>query len=116
MRRPLAALLLAVQLQPLWGVVLCMAVAQPQAGGDEHCADAAMTMPAEGAPQLGTSDVGAGMHGCPLAEACTPSVVVSLPAEVLSVPVVAPTIQPLKSADAPLGLARLAPPTPPPNL
>ncbi|HTK57341.1 MAG TPA: hypothetical protein VL295_10955 [Gemmatimonadales bacterium] len=116
MRRPLAALLLTVQLQPLWGLVLCMAVAQPQVGGDEHCADTAMSMPAEGAPQVGASGAGMGMHGCPLAEACTPSVVVSLPVDVSSSPAVSYSILPLQSADAALGLARLAPPTPPPNL
>lgn len=116
MRRSLAALLLAVQLQPLWGLVLCMAIAQPATAGDEHCADAVMTLPAEGAPQVGVPDASMGMHGCPLADACTPSVVVSLPADIASAPVRAHALLPLKSADAALGLARLAPPTPPPNL
>ena len=57
-----------------------------------------------------------GMHGCPLAEACTPSVVVSLPVAVASALAGIHTTLPLQPADAALGLARLAPPTPPPNL
>ena len=116
MRRSLAALLLAVQLQPLWGLVLCMAIAQPATAEDEHCADTAMALPAEGAPQVAAPNAGMGMHGCPLAEACTPSVVVSLPVEVSAAPACSYSILPLQSADAALGLARLAPPTPPPNL
>ena len=117
MRRSLAALLVAVQLQPLWGLVLCLGVTMPAARSSmAHCADSEMPAPAAGAPVLDAPGAGQTAHGCPLADACTPSVIVALAQRLPPVRLTDRSILPLRSADAALGLARLAPPTPPPNL
>lgn len=116
MRRALAALLLSVQLQPLWGLVLCLGVLTPATSGDEHCASVTVVAPAQGAPEVGATPNGNAPHGCPLTDACAPTVVATLLVGVPPMQAIAGAILPLKSADPALGLARLAPPTPPPDL
>ena len=116
MRRPLAALLLVIQLQPLWGAVLCLSMLAPPARGEEHCASMTRAVPVQGAPRVEVSATGTGVHQCPLGEACVPTVT-ALPLLTGSVGrVSARPLPSFRSAEALPGLARFAPPTPPPNL
>jgi hypothetical protein len=115
MRRILATLLLTLQFQPLWGLALCLSVAAPARPANEHCAGTELPVPATGAPMLEAGSAATG-HGCPLAEVCTPSVLVALTPAPSARTVDLSSGTTLTTVDVPRVLARGAPPTPPPNL
>jgi hypothetical protein len=122
MRRTLAAFLLVVQLQPLAGSVLCLASVHPASAEHPLGGMAGMDGMNETAPAsrpigsvLDRPGASSSLPGCPLINACAPSVnAVLASAAAHATPdaarsVVTPAAGPILTLDS------RAPPTPPPN-
>ena len=125
MRSIAAALLLTLQLRPLFGLALCFGlgtgdVKQMEDGcpmEDHPSGQMEMVGPTQvsGVPVLTSSDTPSASHGCALADACT--VVTNAIVPQVSARPAMETSQgnALRPTDPVPDLARFAPPTPPPN-
>ena len=120
-----AALMLTLQLRPVFGLVLCMGLGSADVGrmedgcpmGEQQTTQVETTVmvPQVGQSVLTTPEAPAGPHGCALADVCTLVTAALFPQLTDRASIDVSQSVALRPSDPAPDLARFAPPTPPPN-